>query len=401
MGDEPKSEPSESPVDYSDYYSAASSFAGQTHETDLIADSQESDDILIGRKHLLDDSVCLSDPSESGSDSEDPLQDIGISLGTGGLRTEFKKSEKLQFVEFDTSDRAFDENIVARLNKFEELCETIDHEITEPEKSKDVVRETSELLVSIFKNQVPSAYVEMVASQSSGQRFQDWHFISGNTTARRPDAWDVFLSPSGNSQKTSFKDLLRSFGAVDYMPESTEPIITSMYDTMNSLESVAWMCEELEKYVDCSGFTRTFIRFILDRNIFESAECTTSWCSRIYDMLSETHFLMIYFQLVDRENYMLHLRISQQIPEFHKPLLDKLFSKVKQDHQSDLCIKVLSSDNYLQMIYFVLLVYGTAVFPPARSDGALRLKERIKDMREDADKPELTLLRSYVNLYTI
>ncbi|CEP62954.1 Smc5-Smc6 complex subunit KRE29 LALA0_S06e07712g [Lachancea lanzarotensis] len=401
MGDRPNLDPSESPVNYSDYYSAASTVDDKTCEPELVADSQDSDDILSSKKHSLNDIVCLSDSLESDPDSEDPLQDIGIPLGTGGLRQSPKPSDELRFVEFDTSERAFDENIVARLNKFEELSKIIEPDVVEPKESEDASRQTSKFLMSIFKQNVPRAYVEMVVAESSGQRFRDWHFISEDATVRRPDPWDVFLNPSANIHNKSLNDLLRSFGVVNFMSENTERIKTSMYDTMNRLESVAWMCKELENYVNSSGFTRTFIRFVLDRNIFESAECITSWCSTIYAKLSEVHFLNIYFELVDREEYMLHLRISQQIPEFRKPLIDELFPNADWETIIKFCATIPSSKNYLQMVYFVLLVYGTDIFPPARSENSKQLRKRIQDLCEDTDHPELMLLQSYVNLFTI
>ncbi|SCV04641.1 LAME_0H20054g1_1 [Lachancea meyersii CBS 8951] len=400
MRDESPFDRHDSSVDASDYFSAASSIGAGPRDTELVCDSQESD-VLTDQKHHLNDNLSLSESLSSESELEDPLQDLGIFSGISGPKADIDIARESHFVEFETGTH-FDDNIVERLDRFEQLTKTLDAAETELPKPRDVIEENYHLLLSIFKHEVPDAYLEMVAHENSdSQRFRDWHFLIEDTRVVRPDAWEMFLNSEMKPSKRSLRALLRSFGAVKFMPENTEGINTHMYDTLNHLESVEWMCYELEKYVNSSGFTRTFIRFILDRNVYNSAECTVTWCSRIYDQLCEKYFLQVYLELVDREEYMLHLRISQQIPEFHSVLLDELFPENGPQTTIEIFNAHLGSKNYLKMLYCVLFLYGTDAFPAPGSDQSLLVKKRIQSLGVDAEQPELVLLRSYVNLLTM
>ncbi|SCU88198.1 LANO_0D01398g1_1 [Lachancea nothofagi CBS 11611] len=404
MATDPKFDESDSPIDTSEYVSAASNAGSQFAEVsqgpDCFRDSQESDNQSLIEKHeLLSDKGELSDSSISNSiDGSDPLQSLGLEVGSRSSEVNFKDHEKLHFVEFDT-DHTFDDALVTRLDKFEDLSKGLETPLTKPSSSKAFNTDTIEKLKSTLKHSVPNAYLEMVFRENHSQQFQDWFFITEDGQAENQEPWDLFLNQK-KPRKTNLRCLLRSFGvSSQYMPESSEAIITTMFDGMNYLESIEWMCQQLEDHTESIGFDGTFLRFILDRNVFNSAECTSSWCSNIYGKLCQDRFLRIYLQLVAQDEYLLHLRVSRQIPEFHEVLLERLFPRSSQQTFIHAFDKILRSKDYSKLLYFVLFIYGTKKMPFGITEASVILKDQIHDLCEDGNQLELIIVRSYINFF--
>ncbi|SCU95427.1 LADA_0G15566g1_1 [Lachancea dasiensis] len=393
---------SDSVTDSSNYVSAASSIealdAQHNRDQDFVGDSQDSDVAsLSGRNELFRDNASLSESSEEGStDSFNPLADLGIS---DSAAPELKPSRpaRIDFVEFHKGHR-FDDELLPRLQKFEEVSKTTDSLSQQPKRVND--QNSLRELQSKLAHKVPRAYLEMVLRENNYHQYEDWHFMTEDSQGKDCDPWEQFLNPHGHLPQPSLKEFLVSIGVpTSFMPETAEKISVTMFDRMNYLESVSWMCQQLEHYVDSSGFTKTFIRYILDRNIYDSAECNSMWCSKVYGQLCEDHFLRTYLQLVENDEYMLHLRVARQIPEIHGPLLEALHPNAGQQVFAEKFHELLNSKEYRKLLYFILFILGTDKLPFGRNDITLHFKNQIHDFCEDGNNLELIVLKSYINLF--
>ena len=308
-------------------------------------------------------------------------------------------STSIQFEQFQIDHHSFDEDLVSRVDKIERIREELETASASTLTAKNELQLAREQVRRSFKQPVPHAYIDALFQDNLGQQRQDWYFITENAELEHRDPWDIFLG-APKPPKISLKDLLQSFGvSPEFMSPDFPGVKTDMYDTMNRIPPVALMSRQLQKYYKCRGFKRSFICFILDRNIFNSPECSSDWCSGIFERLNPQRFIRAYLRTIPRDCYMLHLRICRQIPEFSGLLCDTLFGNHIHETVTTEFKRLLDGEEYQNLLYFVLFVYGTGAIPFGETLTSQVLSDQIYDLCKEGNHVELVVIRSYINLF--
>lgn len=308
--------------------------------------------------------------------------------------------EAPQFREFDVHCNGFDEQLLSRTAKLRELSRELEPEpAVSAASASDKKLPLRKQVASSFKQKVPRAYLDMILAENSSRKFQDWHFMTENAQPAEIDPWATFLGAK-KPKKQSLKELLKSLGVPSqHLSPQLQHITVDMYDTVNLLQPVHVMCKQLQRYYKCRGFAQSFICFILDRKVFNSPECTSAWCEDVYSRLDANHFTDTYLQLVAGDSYLLHLRVSRQIPEFHELLLEKLFPQHTYETLLGEFDRLLKAKEHQKLLYFTLFIYGTATMPFGDTAASQRLRDSVYGAGNDGNHVELVIIRSYINFF--
>ncbi|CUS24196.1 LAQU0S14e02366g1_1 [Lachancea quebecensis] len=372
---------------------------------DVVYDSQDSGSgSPIARNQFRYDAEDLSDSDLSNEQSDEDGTGISAMLQLEvpmPAQTPVPSTfESIQFREFDVRCNGFDEQLLSRTAKLRELSKELEpRPATAASSGSDAELSLRKQVARSLQQKVPRAYLDMILTENSSHKFQDWHFMTENAQAMETDPWAAFLSAK-KPRKQSLKGLLKSFGVPSqHLSPQLRLITIDMYDTANLLQPVHVMCMQLQRYYKCREFAQSFICFILDRSVFNSPECTSAWCEGVYRRLDAEQFTKTYCQLVASDNYLLHLRVSRQIPRFHEVLLEKLFPLGTCETLLCEFDRLLEAKEHQKLLYFTLFIYGTAPMPFGDTAASRRLRDRVYGVGNDGNYVELVIIRSYINFF--
>ncbi|SCW02915.1 LAFE_0F17084g1_1 [Lachancea fermentati] len=369
---------------------------------ELVLDSQDSEvesPIQTNELNLSFTELSASEESDGDSESDDNLSaNVNHSLSAPDVKTHSGPDWSLQFKDFELGSH-FDKNIVTSLEALENISKQIDAPSVEKKSQAETVRLKRAELLSKLKRKVHPDYIDLLIKENNSQQFQDWHFLRNNATFIQCDIWQEFIGKR-KKQTMPLEELMLAFGVPSELLDPHFKIEDiSQYDPLNKLVPVDVMCDELVKYINDPRFTQYFILFILDRKIFQSIECTTDWCTRVFNSISLSKFINTYLDVVPRDCFFLHFRTIRQIPQMQELLLTCLFEKISQDTLVARLKDLLSARQYQEALYFTLLIYGSTYMPFGKTRTSEHLSSYLFDQYDDGNHVELTIIRSYINLF--
>lgn len=401
-----------------------------------VRDSQDSDSdslIITNEMKTTEEEIELSstdgDPSSEDSAASDLVRDDVLFkrtvVNTKSLKrrdSELTEEDIISVKQYDLGNH-FDPQIMSSMEKLKMLNEQIDNSFT---KDRSITLcsnlERTKLRSHLKKSNVSDYYIDLITKETISDKYLDWHFITENCYFEELSPCLGFFSGSDGrlelntmlERYPSLEDLLLSFGVSDATMEmlSTKksPITHSrQHDTLCELSPIGSMMHALLLYKsDNIYFLKYVICFILDRKVYESMDCDTIWCTKIYSMFSKERFIKVYLSLVDEQDYFMHYRMIRLIPAFQTPLVRQLFFAEKELDSKESVAVIVKEFNELfderlfqKVLYFVLVVYGSQYMPFGQSPVTRYFKCCTDDMSDgNTNEVELTLLKGLLSIFT-
>ncbi|CCK70031.1 Smc5-Smc6 complex subunit KRE29 KNAG_0D02820 [Huiozyma naganishii CBS 8797] len=243
--------------------------------------------------------------------------------------------------------------------------------------------------------------LDLISKETVSDKYKDWFLF----TEGPMDGNNAAISD------TSLTQLLIQFGATpsslqsDFILKDED---LEHFDTFCDIYPVDYMMERIRPLIlsheDVGVATRLFTFFILDRNVYSSKECTQEWCTQVFEsLLSRTtveEFIAQYFaqlQLHDRFYFLLE-RLTKLIPPVRIHILNQLFPKTTAVINT--FNELFDAQNYKDLLYFVLIIFGSDNCNFGESTVAQYFKDCILDACEDgANGVELTIIVGIINVF--
>ncbi|CAI4060231.1 hypothetical protein SKDZ_05G1100 [Saccharomyces kudriavzevii ZP591] len=331
---------------------------------------------------------------------------------------------------------SFDTSITTKVAKLQHLNEEISNS---PKRGPNIVVTSntvakSELQKSVkFSGPIPEAYLDMVTKETISDKYKDWYFISENChyeelmDLEMRDMDHSFLFGNGECQGNvpeflrlkcpNITDLLALFGVneekfqslkIDYGQNEN-----SKFDSLCTIFPVNKMLKFLMYYYNDAGeekeiFLKTFICFILDRNVFNAMELEYKPCFQVLELFDEVHFMNSYFDIVRKDDFFLHHRLLQIFPSLQNLVLRRLFggrdapNETVRENLINKFNELFDYKNYKNLLYFILMMYGSRFIPfGPKSQVTEYFKDCILDIsNETANDVEISILKGILNLFS-
>lgn len=398
---------------------------GPEDTSDRVYDSQDSDaDGVIVRHELLENATdfCVEE-----GDTDDDLDAKHIFGDNQALRSKLWISETdvnvstgsnkfasvVEMKQYDLG-RHFDPKITTSLDKLSSLNKLV---VESPKISK-VKKENNSFdsIRSSFKRRgVSPHYSDLISNESISKKFIDWHFITEDSQFKELSIESTLYNEKKALLRRypTIESLLMAYGVsgdtLDLL-ETESHLLTSRreIDTLCQISPIESMLESIACYVDKSEhFAKYFVCFILDRKIYESISCDSTWCTRIFMKLPQEDFYQEYFSLVHRHDYFLHHRTIKLITGIQTPLIRRIFFQ-NEDLSGEEATKVLVTEfNNLfdkrrlrDLLYFILSIYGSQFMPFGDSSATQYFKNCVDDLfNASASDVEFSLLSGVLGVY--
>lgn len=235
---------------------------------------------------------------------------------------------------------------------------------------------------------VPQSVLKLLASDTLDTT-KDWYFLTETPDySIIPDPYATFIGCK-NSVINSTTELYGKFGA-----NNAKAFTEFTYCPYTKLIPVHLMCDLIEAHnTKTKDSFVYFIKFILDRQI--SVNIQTQWASSVWNQFSFGQ-VETYLKIVPRTLYLLHYRLTRLIP-VQWPLVKELFPR-DEDIVAEF-EKLLDSQQWASLLYFILLILGTPALPFGNSKKMTYFKDCILDLNsQNSSILELSILKTYLRV---
>lgn len=305
----------------------------------------------------------------------------------------------------------FDPSLSSSLDRIRTLTKLADNSPANPKSKALFDAEWHDLKVK----EVSPHYIDLVLKESISKKYLDWHFITENSQFDEvlPNSFLCDSDETLLERYPTLESLLVAFGVapktLDLIQMENSPLSSSRHnDTLCQLSPFDAMIDAFACYQEKSEqYARYFICFILDRKVYESICCDTLWCSKIYKTFSPDAFVQVHLSLVDSKDYFLHHRLIKLIPTIQDVLVRRVLFNAKdltEDQAKDILVEefndLFDKRRFQQLLYFVLVIYGSKYMPFGDSYATRYFKDCTVDLfNASASDVELSLLNGFLSIF--
>ncbi|CCD23641.1 Smc5-Smc6 complex subunit KRE29 NDAI_0B06090 [Naumovozyma dairenensis CBS 421] len=429
-------------------------------------DETEEDDFILSKiikQKPLKDVFQDNDDDDDDDDNERKKRKRINPLGYLNNKSKF-----IPIKQFDLG-KNYDTKIVSSMEKLNEL---IDLANNSPIKSSvvdlafDKSKKTYEERLKLVGTRINDSLIDMILKEHISFKYKDWHFIDTNYDPMIiSEIFDDDELTFFNLNKLKIAEMIKlkipnlnefmikcgcNMTKLNSLRISSTLSENNVIETFNQYDNFVEICpmEDIMKFLcyydDDPNFIKIFICFILDRKVYETLFLDSICCTNIYQnvilkrtpqqkaeigvdtseiiresndenennsdeiQMNKGNFIKIYFEVVDRENYLLHYRLIRLIPELQKDIINHLFENtVKNGNGGDDNIRIVEEFNnlfdnkqYHKLLYYILLIYGSDLMPFGHNKTTEYFKDCIYDMTvEGNNEVELSILKGILNIF--